>query len=98
MVVSPRIFDQTLSGAPREGGDAIVNALAGHRRKPAIGYRELGGHVVVVIEKSLVVIAHRALTGEIGVLAATGARRLTASCVAFASVDKTILRDGACGS
>src|ERR1700691_2039081 len=94
MVIASWILYQALSRASGEGSDAIVNALARDRREPAIGYRELRCHVVVVIEKPLVVIAHGALTGRICVLAGTTASRGRATqIVAFGGVDETILQD-----
>ena len=63
MVIAAGVLDQALCRAPREGGDAVANALGRNRREPAIGDRELGSHVVVIVEKVLVVIPHGGLTG-----------------------------------
>ena len=71
MVIAAGILDQALGRASGEGGDAIGNALARYRREPAIGDGELRCHVVVVVEKSLVVVAHGALAGQIGEAAGT---------------------------
>ena len=48
-----------------ERDNPVVNALAGDRRKPAIGNRELRRHVVVIIQKSFVVVAHGALARQV---------------------------------
>ena len=56
--------------------------------------RELRGHVVVVVEESLVVIAHRALAVQIGESAGAGCTGLSAAGgVTFRRVDKTVLLD-----
>src|SRR5579875_4213987 len=53
VVVAARIFYQTLSGASREGSNPVGNALARHGREPAVRNRELGSHVVVVVQEIL---------------------------------------------
>src|SRR5580692_9626417 len=66
MVFTTRILDQALCCPASESRDAVADALSRYRRKPAIGYRKLRRHKVVVIQKALVVVAHGAVAGQVG--------------------------------
>ena len=65
VVVLERVVDQALRGSTRHGCEAVRRTLAGDRREPAVGKRELRSHVVVIVEERLIVVPHGALTHEI---------------------------------
>lgn len=94
VVIVAWVVDQALGRASGKGGDAVVDALARHWREPTIRQRKLGCHVVVVVEKALVVIAHRALASQISKITGACSRTRAAICEAFCVVDKAIHIDG----
>ena len=67
MVIVTGVEGEALGGAAAIGGDAVGIALAGDGREPAIGDGELRRHEVVVVQEILIVVAHGALAGGIGV-------------------------------
>src|SRR6185437_11015985 len=66
-------------------------------REPAVRYRELRSHVVVVVQEILSVVAHGALAGGVGELARARFGSDAALGVALGSVDESIHIDGAGG-
>ncbi len=90
VIVGAGIVSEALRGTAGEGGDAVVDALAGDGREPTVGNRELRRHVVVVVQEFLVVIAHGAFAVGVSKGAGAGSAGVAAFGKAFGGVDEAI--------